>query len=334
MLNYCSGRLSIPERAAHFLLKVAPAVAGSRGHNTTYAAAQAMVNGFALDKHTALELLLLYYNPRCSPRWSESELRHKVDSSLANPGTRARGYMLRDGEDRRATGLPGFVKSAQQSARAQKKREGEQLGFLASERLPHILSSLPWSASQIYSDSPGGMLDDPEEDWRLALSLFRPDETLWIGDTKESGSAHHAGHFRTAVQWLTEVACPKGPFILPAPLKPGVWTRTKLDVVRVPFLVVESDKLGKDEIGAVFRWLREGLGLALCAVVDTGSRSLHGWFARPDPETLHELRAVLPALSCDGAVLRDTQPVRLPGCLRPGKFIRQALLYFDREVAR
>lgn len=334
MLNYHLDRLSIPERAARLLTVAKPAVSRQGGHAATYAAAHAVVNGFALNESTALALLIAHYNPRCVPPWTEAELRHKVRDALAKPGDRQRGYLLREGEARPAAGLPCFVKTAEQLARDYEQREGERLAAFARVQLPHILSSLVWPAAQIFSESPGGVSDDPEEDWRLLLSLFRPDETLWIGDTKESGGVQYAGHFRPAAQWLAEGACPRGPFILPATLKPGVWSRTKADVARLPFLVVESDTLDKDDIGAVFRWLREGIGMALCAVVDTGSRSLHGWFARPDAATLRELRAVLPALACDGAVLRDTQPVRLPGCLRPGKATRQALLYFDREAAQ
>ena len=225
-------------------------------------------------------------------------------------------------------------KTPEQFAREHEQKEAARLAAKGGECLPRILTRFPWPAEQIFSDSPGGVADDPEHDWRLILSLFAPDDLLWIGDTRESGSVRHAPHFRTATEWQTRSECPPGPFILPAALKPLVCSRTKEDIERLPFMVVESDTLQKDEIGAVFRWLRDVVRLPLVAVVDTASRSLHGWFIRPDAETLRDLKAVLPAMQCDGAVLRDTQPVRLPGCQRPGKTERQALLYFNPGAAQ
>ena len=227
-----------------------------------------------------------------------------------------------------------FVKSSEQVIREREQREAERLAAAARAKLPFILSSFAWPADQIFSDSPERLAGDPSEDWRSILSLFQADDIVWIGDTKESGDVRHAKHFRNAAAWLAAGECPMGPFILPAVLKPGVCSRTKADVERLPFSVFESDKLSKDESGAVFRWLWEEVGLSPLAVVDTGNRSLHLWVVKPDAETLRELRVVLPALGFDGATLRETQPVRLPGCLRPGKNTRQALLYFDQEAAR
>ena len=223
-----------------------------------------------------------------------------------------------------------FTKSPEQRAREREAREIERLATMARKTLPKILSRYPWPPDQIFSDSPEGVAGDPKEDWRLALSLFQLQETVWIGDKKESGYVRYISHFRRAAEWLEHGECPKGPFVLPAVLKPGSCGRKKRDVARLPFLVVESDTLGKDEMGAVFRWLREAVGMKLVAVVDTARRSLHGWFVRPDAETMRDLKAALEAMGCDRAVLRGTQPVRLPGCQRPGKSAVQALLYLNR----
>ncbi len=231
---------------------------------------------------------------------------------------------------------PVYRKPDEQTAKELEQKEAERLAEKARESLPKIVAAYPWPPEQIFSDSPEGVADDPRYDWRLLLSLFGPEDNLWIGEKTQSGSRRFAHLFRTAAEWQDSRECPAGPFILPATLKPGVHSRTKEDVATLPFLVVESDDLDKESTGAVFRWLREAGGLTLHAVVDTGGKSLHGWFSRPDAKTLRDLTAVLPAMQCDGAVLRDTQPVRLPGCLRPeskrpGKKTQQALLYFNRE---
>jgi hypothetical protein len=97
------------------------------------------------------------------------------------------------------------------------------------------------------------------------------------------------------------------------------------------FLVVESDTLAKDQVGAVFKWLRDKVGLDLVAIVDTAGKSLHGWFRYPAHEfEVEELKLVLPALQCDPKLFTPSQPVRLPGALRDGK--RQKLVYLAKEV--
>ena len=85
-------RGDVVTRATAYLAKVDPAIAGAGGHLTTMRAALALVRGFALDGETALRLLLVEYNPRCQPQWSERKLRHKV-ASAQRSGLRD-GYML------------------------------------------------------------------------------------------------------------------------------------------------------------------------------------------------------------------------------------------------
>lgn len=73
------------ERARRYLSKCPPAIAGQSGHNTTFKMASALVNGFRLDVVTALELLR-EWNQRCTPPWSDPELRHKVwDAAFRGP---------------------------------------------------------------------------------------------------------------------------------------------------------------------------------------------------------------------------------------------------------
>jgi hypothetical protein len=91
------GGPEIERRAAAYLDAMPPGIQGQCGSNPTYAAAAALVNGFALDPETAYRLLAERYNPRCVPPWSEAELRHKLADALNKPHDRPRGY-LRDAE--------------------------------------------------------------------------------------------------------------------------------------------------------------------------------------------------------------------------------------------
>jgi putative DNA primase/helicase len=83
------------ERASRYLDKMPEAVSGQGGHSRLYAAAVALVHGFGLDGATALGMLRTQYNPRCRPRWTERELRHKVREAAEKPHDKPYGH-LRD----------------------------------------------------------------------------------------------------------------------------------------------------------------------------------------------------------------------------------------------
>jgi len=61
--------------------------------------------------------------------------------------------------------------------------------------------------------------------------------------------------------------------------------------------------------------------------VDTAGKSLHGWFDFPGDGCIPTLKEHLTALKCDPNMFRPSQPCRLPGALRDGKY--QRLIYFD-----
>jgi hypothetical protein len=87
-------RSDVLEAARRYLSKIPGAVAGSRGHDTTWNAAMKMVRGFDLTQDEAFDLLATEFNPRCQPPWSENELRHKVRSA-AEKAQAEPGFLLR-----------------------------------------------------------------------------------------------------------------------------------------------------------------------------------------------------------------------------------------------
>ncbi len=84
--------LSIPERAAAYLERMPPAIAGSGGHVATFNAAAVLTRGFALPMQDAWPLLTAWNLTHCQPPWSEAELRHKLTSAAAS--TRPLGSLL------------------------------------------------------------------------------------------------------------------------------------------------------------------------------------------------------------------------------------------------
>lgn len=86
------------DRAAKYLDRCAPAISGSGGHSTTFLVAQRLVRGFCLSEDAAYRLMCSW-NERCSPPWSERELRRKLRQAVER-GTFPEGSLL-DAERRR-----------------------------------------------------------------------------------------------------------------------------------------------------------------------------------------------------------------------------------------
>jgi len=76
---------AVVERARKYLHRVPGAVAGGGGHNATFAAACTLVKGFELSESQALDVLI-EWNTRCVPPWSEHELQHKIRSAADASG--------------------------------------------------------------------------------------------------------------------------------------------------------------------------------------------------------------------------------------------------------
>lgn len=74
------------ERARTYIAAIPGAVSGAGGHNQTFVVACKLVE-FGLSPDEAWSLLV-EYNRRCAPAWSERELRHKLDDAFRNANPR------------------------------------------------------------------------------------------------------------------------------------------------------------------------------------------------------------------------------------------------------
>jgi len=198
----------------------------------------------------------------------------------------------------------------------------------ARKALPQILKKYRWPYDEILNDSPVDVKTGEENHWQLLLGKFKPDDVVWIGERSDSGSHGNCVNFKMVTEWLTMEWTPNV-FVCPSAFKNSSVSRSNENVLERRFLVVESDLLSRDEVGAVFRYLVD-CGLILVAVVDTAGKSLHGWFEFPaDDEVMNDLRLILPALKCDPKMLTASQPARLPGAMRGEK--RQRLIFLANE---
>jgi hypothetical protein len=190
----------------------------------------------------------------------------------------------------------------------------------AGEELEGVLEEFEWPYEAIVESSPLLVAHrEREEQYRLWLKLWPPHATIWIGDVTDSGSEEHKSHFRSIADWYP-VGPEMGNYTCGAMFRPGSTSRSNGSVERRQFLIVESDVLSRDEVGAVFRFMQKRLRFPMHCIVDTGGKSLHGWFSAPaDAGMLARLRAGLTGLGCDPKMFNPSQPARLPGALRDGK---------------
>ena len=203
--------------------------------------------------------------------------------------------------------------------------------------LPHILQKYSWTTAEAFEQSPTPLGDKVSQDWQLQLTLFAKAEgQVWNGGKCDSGKPHHARNFKTPKEWLNQ-ARPLGCFTCPSTFKPGTTSRSNNQVASQPFLVVESDIQSHGETCSLFNWM--GKFLKLRAIVNTGNKSLHGWFEGPTPEQRTELKTILPELGFDRAMFTPSQPCRLAGVTRPNSTpdpilrlpVYQSLLWLDLE---
>jgi len=293
-----AGPLDLVERARRYLAKVPPAISGQHGHDQTFAAACALVQGFGFSATEAASLLA-EYNLRCSPPWSEHELAHKLaDAERAAPPPEGRGHLARS---------PGP----------------------ASHRPP--MSSSPASSPPSVPDA-SPITDDTQFE-RFLRACFDPADVLSIAPGSldpESGRVvpEHGGiNSLSRDAWLERAAsrggiarvftARHGLFIRINPVRPGA-DGTDEDVTALRHVLVESDDLPKAEQE---RQLRAS-GLPISALIDSAGASIHAW-VRIDATTREEYHArrekvwaALPGFQIDKANKNPSRFSRCPGGLR------------------
>ena len=227
------------------------------------------------------------FHSSCGPAVMEGNrrLRRELNTSpwaLTLPD----GRTLRAGDVLQSSGaiLPREVVIAR--ARVEGRDVGEQLVLetlvaMAGCFRPELFEKFHWPFAQILEDSPLLVANrDPEDQFRTWLRLWPAHCHVWIGDVYSSGRPEHRTHFRPIADWY-QIGPVMGNYTCGAAFKPGTFSRSNANCDGTRFLVVESDTLAKDEIGAVFAYLNGRLRYNLHAIIDTAGKSLHGWFDAP-----------------------------------------------------
>ena len=241
--------------------------------------------------------------------------------AIALPG----GKVLRSGDVLQSDGaiLPREIVRAR--AQSQGREAGEQLILeslrAAAERFrAELFEFFRWPMARILEDSPLLVAErEPEDQFRTWLKLWPACSTVWIGDVYSSGRPEHRAHFRSVAEWY-QIGPVMGNFTCGSAFRPGTCSRTNENLEGQRFMVIESDVLSRDEVGAIFGYLRRRLHYELHCIVDTAGKSLHAWFDAPRSKVLeNRLKAGLVVFGCDPKVFTYSQPVRVPGAWRDGK---------------
>ena len=316
------------DRARLYLEKIPGAVSGQGGHNQTFAAARALVHGFALNESDALDLLTRDYNPRCFPPWSERELIHKVQSAAAAQHQKPRGHLLGDDHRPAPAMQPPVPPISPQRQRIDPASAVENYlrGFRCTA--DDLRAASPCKLPPIIR--PGG------EHWHrqgayLIAQLFEEHEfaNIVTESITKDGKASPVGSGVTLDQneW-------QGILLAERPPTPGgAWLRmnpcaavgsgkggaiTDRDVTAFRFALVEIDTVPIDlQIGLFAR-----LALPISAIIHSGGKSIHAWI-RLDANNADEYRAAVSALlvllarfGVDGKNKNPSRLSRLPGVTR------------------
>ena len=199
----------------------------------------------------------------------------------------------------------------------------ETVRVMAERFRPELFEMFRWPFGQILEDSPLLVAErDADIQFRTWLNLWPAHCHVWIGDVFSSGKPEHRTHFRPIADWY-QIGPAMGNYTCGSSFKPGSFSRSNANCNGTRFMVVESDTLAKDEVGAIFAYLNLRLHFNLHAIIDTAGKSLHGWFDAPrDPRTEARLKAALSVFGCDPKLFTYSQPVRVPGAFRDGKLQR------------
>jgi len=219
----------------------------------------------------------------------------------------------------------------------------------ANEAKAGILSSFAWDMADIWEESPTRFdhAVDEQESRLFLATLFEDNDVVWIGDIHDSNRPGSGRHFRTVAEWLAADRL-GGPRTCTATFRAGERCRRNDRTLSVPYIVIEADDaigttpvtakekdLNRAANAALIRWCREGLGMDLAAIVDTGHKSLHGWFKRPSRQCIEELTEIAPVLGMDDLLAKPAQPVRLPGFIHEKSQRKCRLLWLaDRPHIR
>lgn len=255
--------MTLYEQAKSYLNAIPPAISGSGGHAQTLNAARALVWGFELPDHAAMELLE-QWNQICKPPWSIKELEHKLREASSAPFDKPRGYLLKRGQKySRETVRPVPAWRPDLPQMDYKLDQAEELQLPKGKRdgFPQLLEACfrPDDGVRVMSalDDEGLVRCDPKG----GVVLSRDE---WLSKLEQKGGINGL-YYRLG-------GPPVGVYLGVNPMKQDGRGRDS-DVTDHRHVLLEFDEISIKE-----QWLlivRSNLPCA--AVIYSGKKSLHAW---------------------------------------------------------
>jgi len=168
------------KRASAYLAALPASIQGADGSGALWAAALGLVRGFDLRPDVALELLASEFNPRCTPPWSEGELRHKVADASKSP--LAPGY-IRDADDgdagmRKAPRTRGRTGATAGLVTDNENENEDTMGEAANDTTVIRMREVSPRPDIEISTDLGGNIDDGSAALARSSDLYERDHTL------------------------------------------------------------------------------------------------------------------------------------------------------------
>lgn len=220
---------------------------------------------------------------------------------------------------------PSFCKEQQSSPKVPENELKKRLALEALKWARAIPHDYAWTEYDAMDASPTRFetSDFPDNHLELHLQLFKGKGSgeIWLGKIYDSGKVQKRVNFKPLHGWVDEVInsnkkIPLYPHTSPCLFKPGSFSRCKDNVLSMPFLVIEHDKIAPTTQLAFYRFIRQEFGLRLRALIDTAGKSIHAWWDYPSKEMIEQLTPILSAWGFDLSVTKPSQPVRVAGIPR------------------
>jgi hypothetical protein len=184
----------------------------------------------------------------------------------------------------------------------------------------------------------------------LLLTLYRPDDLIWIGERYDEGILGVT--IRTAIEWVAYFrnGGKTGPHIIPNPMtghegttkdgKPSF--RSDNTVLKYLHCVVEFDDLPRED--QIRFW--SAARLPVVCLIDSGGKSIHAWLdvqKRATVTTAEQWQSeietklydqLLKPLGVDSSCKNASRLSRLPGHYRTGKGNYQKILWLSGREGR
>jgi RecA-family ATPase len=256
--------MTLLERAAAYLDKCPPAVAGNHGHDVTLRTASTLINGFSLSESDARPLMLAY-SARCDPPWTDADIDRKLAEAarLGPPPGKTRGWLMG------TTNNNG------------KPRSTHPTGAPAAPKLvPRVKPAPP--------DGIALPVPVPDATRTLLRACFEPGEGIRVarGRNSEDGREipENSGIVLSREEWLRRLdesdgnpnaflntSDRNGLFCGINPMKPG--GAKDADVTAFRHVLIEFDGIPIEEQWRVL----VGSNVPASVILHSGGKSIHAW---------------------------------------------------------